>query len=280
MVVDYNSWVRLPTAERLHCSGMERLFRTTMSGLETGLRVAQIATFNLDSCTEDQDASVVLGSPALSDFDQIPVRHKSRVIGVLERNGTAKGSVRESMRPLDDSLLVSSDEPLTRFVPLLKKHPYRLVLVGTEIKGIVTRSDIAKAPVRLLAFTLVSHLEMIMTDLIRKRCPDDQDVLRSLDEQRRKKLESRLKRKRGQNLVLAVIELADLSDKRYVLSEICGLGQKALHELKEIEELRNAVAHARDYAKTDDDLSAFIERMSLTRNWIKRVPELGAGKRT
>jgi hypothetical protein len=254
---------------------MEQLFRTTMSGLETGLRVAQIATFNLISCAGDQDAGLVLSNPALSDFDQIPVRHKSRVIGVLERDETVKGSVRENMRILDDSVLVSSDEPLTRFVPLLKKYPYRLVLVGTEIKGIVTRSDIAKAPVRLLAFTLVSHLEMVMTDVIRKRCPDDEAVLHYLDKQRQKKLEGRLKRKRGHNLVLPMIELADLSDKRYVLSEIYALGQKAVQELKEVEELRNAVAHARDYAKTDEDLSAFIERMSLARSWIKRVPELG-----
>jgi hypothetical protein len=183
------------------------------------------------------------------------------------------------MRILDDSLLVSSDEPLTRFVPLLKKDPYRLVLVGTEIKGIVTRSDIAKAPVRLLAFTLVSHLEMLITDVIREHCPDDQAVLRYLDRQRHKKLEGRLKRKRTHNLLLPVIELADLSDKRCVLSAIFGLGPKAVQELKEIEELRNAVAHAKDYARTDEDLGTFVERMSFTRNWIKRLPELHTGKR-
>ena len=179
-----------------------------------------------------------------------------------------RGTVRESMRILDDSLLVSSDEPLTRFVPLLKKDSYRLVLVGTEIKGIVTRSDIAKAPVRLLAFTLVSHLEMLITDMIREHCPDDQAVLRHLrhDPLGHKKLEGRLKRKRTHNLLSPVIELADLSDKRCVLSAIFGLGRKAVQELKEIEELRNAVAHARDYARTDEDLGTFIERMSFARN--------------
>jgi hypothetical protein len=252
-----------------------------MSGLETGLRVAQIATFNLISCTPDQDASVVLQIPALLDFDQILVRHKSRVTGVWERDKVFRGTVRESMRILDDSLLVSSDEPLTRFVPLLKKDSYRLVLVGTEIKGIVTRSGIAKAPVRLLAFTLVSHLEMLITDMIREHCCDDQAVLRHLrhDPLRHKKLELRLKRKRTHNLVLPVIELADLGDKRCVLSAIFGLDPKAVQELKEIEELRNAVAHARDYARTDEDLGTFVDRMSLARNWIKRLPGLRTGKR-
>ena len=226
---------------------MERLFRTTMLGLETGLRVAQIAEFNLKACTPDQEAGEVLGDPALADFDQIPVRHRSRVVGVLERGRLTASSVRESMRLLDDSLLVSSDQPLTKFVPLLKRSPYRLVLLGTEIKGIVTRSDIGKAPVRLLAFTLVSHLEMAMTDLIRERCPDDRSLFASIGQERQKKLEGRLKKRRSQNLVLSALELADLSDKRAALSALFKLSPSAVQGLKDIEDLRNAVAHARDY---------------------------------
>jgi predicted transcriptional regulator len=180
---------------------MERLFRTTMLGLETGLRVGQIAQFNVMTCAPDQNAGDVLANPALADFDQIPVRHRSRVVGVLERGRLLAGTVRESMRLLDDSVLVSSDEPLTKFVPLLKKSSYRLVLVGTEIKGIVTRSDIGKAPVRLLAFTLVSHLETAMTELIRRHCPDDQSLFASVGDQRQKK------RKRAGCTVLTKLEI-------------------------------------------------------------------------
>jgi len=99
-----------------------------------------------------------------------------------------------------------------------------------------------------------------------------------LDRERRKKLEYRLRRRRTANLVLPVIEFADLSDKRLVLVALCGLDASADQELREIEELRNAVAHARDYARTFDDLRKFIERMSLARNWINRLPKLAVGK--
>ena len=249
---------------------MDRLFRTTMLGLETGLRVRQITQFNITCCTTDQNAGDVLGDPALADFDQIPVRQKSRVVGVLERGRLPAGTVRESMRLLDDSLLVSSDEPLTKFVPHLKKNAYRLVLVGMEIKGIVTRSDIGKAPVRLLAFTLVSHLETAMTEVIRKHCPDDKSLFARIGEQREKKLEARLKKRRSQNLLLSALELADLSDKRAALHAILKLSPSAVQELKEIEDLRNAVAHARDYARTDRELNAFIKGMSLAQSWIKK----------
>ncbi len=129
---------------------------------------------------------------------------------------------------------------------------------------------------RLLAFTLVSHLEMAMTDLIRERCPDDRSLFASIGEERQKKLEGRLKKRRSQNLALSALELADLSDKRAALSAIFKLSPSAVQELKGIEDLRNAVAHARDYARTDKELSAFIKRMSLARSWIKRVRGLSA----
>jgi predicted transcriptional regulator len=45
--------------------------------------VVQIAQLNVMSSAPDQDASDVLANRALADFDQIPVRHKSCVIGVL-----------------------------------------------------------------------------------------------------------------------------------------------------------------------------------------------------
>jgi len=45
------------------------------------------------SCTPDQDASDVLANRALADFDQIPVRHKSCVVGVLERGRLPAGTV-------------------------------------------------------------------------------------------------------------------------------------------------------------------------------------------
>jgi hypothetical protein len=77
----------------------------------------------------------------LPDFDTFPcvTNCKCRCFG---RGQLPAGTVRESIILLDDSLLVSSDEPLTKFVPFLKKNSYRLVLVGTDIKSIVARSDI------------------------------------------------------------------------------------------------------------------------------------------
>jgi len=255
---------------------MENSFKTTIAALETGLRVSHIATFKLKTCSPAQKASEVLADPLLKDFDQIPVRRTANVVGVLERSAMPFGTVQESMLPLDDSLLVSADQPITKFVALLSRRPYRLVLVGTELIGIVTRSDIAKPPVRLLAFTLISHLETAITEVIRKHFPTDDTWLKHLDPDRRKKLSGRMKRRRAQNLVLPMIDLADLSDKKCLITRLCSLDAAEDRELTEIVYLRNAVAHSRDYARTDSELNAFIDRLSKIHGWIKRMPELAA----
>jgi predicted transcriptional regulator len=65
---------------------------------------------------------------------------------------------RAVLRELRLGLLVASDEPLKRIIPLLVESPHRLVVQGTRIEGIVTSSDVHKLPVRLLAFALVTHL--------------------------------------------------------------------------------------------------------------------------
>jgi len=254
---------------------MEKSFRVTISGLRTGLRVSHISTFSLRTCSATLDVAEVFGDPSLEEFDQIPVRERFRIVGVLERRQQQPlgGSVRQHMLPLDDSLLVSADESLTRFVPLLRKRPYRLVLLGTEIKGIVTRSDISKPPVRLLAFTLVSQVETLMTGLIRCAYGEGIGWKEYLDKSHQKKLEARLRRRKAQNLVLPMLELADLGDKRIVLTKLCGLSAAEQEELRELEELRNATDHTRDYARTDAELNTFIDRLSLAKKWIGRLTE-------
>src|ERR1035438_8260071 len=124
---------------------MDDIFRSTMSGLTAGLRVIHIAAQQLMTCYIDQGINQVLKDANLIGFDYIPVMSRKRIVGIVDRKRAGdKGSVKENMQLLDDSLLVSGDEPLTNFVHCLRTNPFRLVVKGTEIKGIVTRSDLIK----------------------------------------------------------------------------------------------------------------------------------------
>jgi hypothetical protein len=253
----------------------DNIFQFTMSGLTAGLRVVHIAALQLMTCDINQAIKEVLDNPALIGFDYIPVLNRRRIVGLVERRGGSdEGSVKEKMRALDDSLLVSADEPLTSFVPCLKTSPFRLVVRGTEISGIVTRSDLIKLPVRLVAFTQICHLEMEMTILIKARCQDDNVWVKRLKKKRRTRLNERLAAHKKRNLELRILELADFGDKAVALVKLLGLDSTSDHQLSEIQELRNDIAHSKDYGKTEPDIDRFLERLALTSKWIRRVSRL------
>ena len=99
------------------------IFAKTIAGLQQGFRVRDIATFGLIDCKPEETARTVLDGN--SNIDQFPVREEDRVIGVLERGpATTNQSVRECLRPLDDSILVSPEDPLLDFIPLMEREPY------------------------------------------------------------------------------------------------------------------------------------------------------------
>jgi hypothetical protein len=250
------------------------IFDLTMKGLETGLRVGDIATFDLLACEADDDAREVMERPDLALFGCVPVTTCGRVIGVLERNGVASGSARKNMRRLDDGLLVSSDEPLKAFIPLLVETPHRLVVRGARIEGIVTSSDVHKLPVRLLAFALITHLEMTMAAVILSGQPGD-DWMNLLSRGRRTKVRQKLENLRTESFDPPVIELTDFCDKRDVLAKRGLLNHptktEAVAAFKRIELLRNSVAHAATYAQSEEQLASFIELLALTEFWINRL---------
>jgi hypothetical protein len=253
------------------------IFDLTMKGLEVGLKVGDIATYGFRACRADDDAAEVMTRAELLPFDCIPVKDGERVIGVLERNGqSARGAARTSMRRLDDGLLVSSDEPLKGFIPLLVETPHRLVVRGARIEGIVTSSDVHKLPVRLLTFALVTHLEMTMAEVIVRRSGGDA-WFESLSEGRRRKVMKKFEQLRTQNFDPPLIEVTDFCDKRDVLAKMEVIGvpskKKAIEDFERIEDLRNSVAHAATYAQSEKQLAEFIELLELTEAWIARLSE-------
>lgn len=249
------------------------IFQTTMTGLETGLQVLHITTFGPLTCENNEDVTTVLSHPDLQDFDQIPVRKNGHIIGVLEKASCpTSGLVEECMQTLDDTILISAHTPLTQFIPLLQDRPYRLVLGGKEyhgINGIVTRSDLLKLPVRLYAFSLVTHLELLMSEIIQSQLANKEDWWAMLSPGRRKKIEEKMDCLKQRNFNPPWLELTEFSDKRTILKKHLSLRKAFEDELKEVEELRNKVAHAGNYAGNEAEILQFISRLRSTQHWIE-----------
>lgn len=151
-------------------------FEEVLAALEGSVCVDLIATYDLVTCAADDPLDHVREDQSKRKFDQIPVENDGRIVGVLERQQLARKSrsrrrAKDVMRRLGDSLLVASGTGVLSYIRLASRAPYHLVVKDHRIRGIVTPSDLLKLPVRVVLFTLITHLESSMADLIKRRFP-------------------------------------------------------------------------------------------------------------
>ena len=234
--------------------------------MSEGLRVRQISNMSLATCKSTDDVSEVLGRPTLADFDQVPITERNHIVGILERKGKRR-------RPLDDSLLVSADEHLSRFIFTLKNQPYRLVVDGTGVKGIVTWSDLLKTPVLLFAYALIAELELLMNGAIRIKHGDNDNWIKELDIDEQKKIQGRKKKLAKENLILPTIELADFEHKAKAICMSFLSGFDFDSDLKKLVKLRNGVAHVHKVVRSDTDLHRFVGELETATAWTDALSE-------
>lgn len=236
--------------------------------LSEGLRVRQIANLSLMTCDSGDDMTEVLNRASLAEFDQIPILDGNRIVGILERDGKRR-------RPLDDSLLVSADEHLAEFIFTLKKQPYRLVVDGTAIKGIVTWSDLLKTPVLLFAYALLAELELLMNAAIRVKYANKEVWVQELDDGEQKAINRRRNKLEKENLVLPTIELADFSHKAKVIRIPFLAGFDFEKDIAKLVAIRNGVAHVHQVVRSDADLHRFVEQLETATAWAGVLSKVG-----
>ncbi len=255
------------------------IFAKTLSGLERGLQAQHVATVPFESCLANDDVRVVFGKPEWAGFDFLPVRDRGKVVGILKReSGAHDALVREAMAPLNENMLASAETPLEKVIRRLLQCKFLLVVRRTAIEGIITHSDLAKLPVRLLIFAQVTHLEMEMATAIRHRFgSDDAAWLNLLSRGRRDNLEEKkrhlLQRREEPSLFL---ELTDFCDKRQILRRCYGLPRQFGDDLEQIEKfVRNPLAHAATFLNDKASLIRVVDLLDKAGQWTRTVRDLG-----
>mgnify|MGYP005813720285 CR=1 FL=1 len=251
------------------------VFQKTQSALARAIQVGQIATYDLQTCAPDEPVKDVLEK--YPEFDQIPIKENGTVIGVIERKGRTAGqeTAAKCMRRLEDCILVSEELPLSEFLPLMADPPYyRLVLAGNRINAVVTRSDLLKLPVRLLAFTKISQLETAMQELIELCCPDGDAWLPALPERSQQRVKCYQERAKKSHSDLTMLEFTTLRDKGTIIQEMCYEGKTVLGNLDEVYLLRNVISHGGNYAGTARALAKFIRQLERTDRCIEELDVL------
>lgn len=267
-----NNWAAHPLAFEEHVLGEA----------ERGLTVNLIATRELRTCNVTDSIAAVLARHDISAFDYVPVMDGKRTVGILHKaglNNLAEPGVRvaDKMEPLSDANLMSADAGILTFVMTADQTHCRLVVDGDRIDAIVTLSDLQKLSVRPAVFLLITHLELLMAELIRHKWNEDDSWMNVLSEGRHDYVQKRWDELQKQDLAIDKISATQFCDKRTVILEIAELLQpdlsrnQAKKELKAIERLRDSVAHAGDYGLTRGNAIEMARSTRLARDWIDRL---------
>lgn len=220
-------------------------------------------------------------------FDYLPVREGAEgpVVGLFVReNAPSDGGarVRDVMQPLSSANLIAIDAPLLQFVLNADGNPCRLVLDDTEIRGLVTLSDIQRLPVRTALFGLFIHLELLLTEVLRREIGPDRSPFEFLSGNRAEEAQKRWEKFRSSSRDHDSYSALMFGDKKTIAKKLklCGLsGMRIDTELNSIENnLRNPIAHGADYALTKEAALETVQVARLVKTWIGSLRQMMGAK--
>jgi hypothetical protein len=186
------------------------------------------------------------------------LREQGVITGYVQRGDLGTGSCGGQLRRFRSGQTVPGDGGLSVLVRALTVHEYAFVTVLGEVAGVAGRASLNAPVARMWLFGIVTMTEMLMTRLINEHFPGG--AWRTLLSEGRLEKAAALQRermRRGQHSRL--LECLQLSDKGQILIErpalIEALGfpskRAAKGIIREVESLRNNLAHSQDVATHD-----------------------------
>lgn len=210
---------------------------------------------NLCSRESNSDAITVREEMKKLDFDVMGIEEAGDLYGYVEQSKLIDGRCKDHVQIFRHSELVSETTPLIQLLPILHDLSRVFVLDCNQVKGIVTRGDLQKAPVRMLFFGLVTLLEMNLLRIIRLHYPND-SLQNNLSPERLKKAEDLLSQRHHRNEAIDLMDCLQFCDKRDLVLRIpeirdhikdkLGSFEVVFEDMKTAEELRDKLAHAQD----------------------------------
>lgn len=192
------------------------------------------------------------------DLEVVCLREQGVIIGYARRSDLLAGVCGEYARDFREGQVIPGTNSLSDVIHILTLQEFGFISVLGDIAGYVSRSDINKPVVRMWLFGIITFIEMEIMHLIEDFFPDD-SWLPAITEERaeRAKVMQDERKRRGQHCSL--LDCLQLSDKGRILisneQTLAMLGmdsrRNAKKIIREVESLRNNLAHAQDIVTYD-----------------------------
>jgi hypothetical protein len=209
----------------------------------------------------DADADAQQVSSWLDDagVQMAGVRRGGVVTGFVQRERLSSGRrCGDVARALAPQQILSADAPLSDVIHVLTRYDHCFVSVLGGVDAVATRADIQKPVARMWLFGMITMVEISIAERIRQNWPDGSWHGR-LSRSRLEKAETLLEERRRRGQLCDLVDCLQLSDKAHVLlrdpEHLTQLGfvsrSAARQVVKELESLRNNLAHGQDIVSHD-----------------------------
>jgi CBS domain-containing protein len=244
-----------------------------------GLTVRDIAE-PLPSFDSDTPVEHVRSAMKHHHFLVAGVREKGYVAGYLEGTELGEsGPCGQFCHPIEEAKILKESAPLSDLVLALNAVPYLFVNFLGEISGIVTRADLDDPPVRMWLFGLITLIEMRFATIIDLNLEGD-SWQKYLSNSRLEKAIALQAERRRRNQDPDLIDCLQFSDKGQIIIRDENLRKqigfasrrRGSEAIKNLEKLRNNLAHAQDIVSLDWETI-----VSISEN-LETVVRIGLGE--
>lgn len=203
--------------------GTQRILDAYQASLPVRLIATRREEFS--ACRLDESIAEVLARNAADQFDHLPVRHagSGAILGVLCTIDLAEGPghrvVSDCYQPLHEALLIGAEVSILDFAREAQQRPFRFIVDGQHISGLVSLSDLQQLPVRAALFAMITQLEMSMAEVIVSVLPDG-SWRRYLSEGRRQKPDRQWASAREEGNHMAPILYTQFCDKANLIRKL------------------------------------------------------------
>lgn len=263
-------------------SSREIQLRPLMEIAEHSLTVLQLAELDVKRADPAWQANYALRWMEQSGYDAAPVddAEPHRFVGRAWLKPDDHPIVRQA-RPIDATLLVSSDLGLADGVSRLMSRPFYFVLHRDILRGIVTRADLQRPAVGMVLFGMILASETAANVII-NHCLGP-SWIDHLSAGRRASIQRIFADRRRTNTEVTMLECLMLRDRLNLLGE-CGpsvisrLGFASVDQftdwVKSLTRLRNNLAHGGSLLHAERDPIHAIELFESVRSFSQRIWEL------
>jgi hypothetical protein len=202
-------------------------------------------------------------------FFAASVRTGGFVSGFVEPADLGSAACGECARPLDDSLVVADTLPLAPLVLRLKEQPRLFVRSLGQIGGVVSRFDMQRRAGRMWLFGVVTLIETRFSRMIARHCGEGAWQA-FVSAGRLQKTQELLAERRRRDQPVSLLDCLQFSDKIQIIAKNEQLrsltrftSRRQVEEVgKQLEMLRNNLAHAQDIISGDwDTIVVLAERL-------------------